>query len=374
MNARGSTEVIVATIGLSMGALSQNLFTMIVAMAVITTMAMPPMLRWGLSRVPLGKAERQRLEREEFEAKGFVTNLERLLLAVDESPTGKLASRLAGLIAAPRGMPITVLPLELSRSKKAPATVKTADVKKASPGSPAAETGSAGVVKAASEQQPRPKDKDEIPPEPVEVVVRIPDKPVEEAIRDEAKKGYDLLFIGIENTKKKGGGFDTDVTRVASSFEGPLALVVGNSTRLKHVEECPQRILVPVTGTEVSRRAAEVAIVLGRACKVPVTALYVSNRKSNGGGRARRSLRTRRQEQAILKEIVELADRYDFDIKTAVATDVAPDKAIVTAAKRGRHDLIVMGVSRRTGETLDFGDTAAAVLENADSSILFLAS
>src|SRR5205823_6999318 len=42
MNARGSTEVIVATIGLSMGALSQNLFTMIVAMAIVTTMAMPP--------------------------------------------------------------------------------------------------------------------------------------------------------------------------------------------------------------------------------------------------------------------------------------------------------------------------------------------
>ena len=42
MNARGSTEVIVATIGLSMGALNQNLFTMIVTMAVITTVAMPP--------------------------------------------------------------------------------------------------------------------------------------------------------------------------------------------------------------------------------------------------------------------------------------------------------------------------------------------
>ena len=36
MNARGSTEVVVATIGLSMGVLSQTLFTMIVAMAVIT--------------------------------------------------------------------------------------------------------------------------------------------------------------------------------------------------------------------------------------------------------------------------------------------------------------------------------------------------
>ena len=55
MNARGSTEVIVATIGLSMGVLSQNLFTMIVAMAVITTIAMPPTLRWALARLPLRK-------------------------------------------------------------------------------------------------------------------------------------------------------------------------------------------------------------------------------------------------------------------------------------------------------------------------------
>jgi S1-C subfamily serine protease len=93
MNARGSTEVIVATIGLSMGALTQNLFTMIVAMAVATTMAMPPMLRWGLSRVPMGAEDRKRLEREEIEAKGFVSNLERLLLAVDDSPNFCLAAR-----------------------------------------------------------------------------------------------------------------------------------------------------------------------------------------------------------------------------------------------------------------------------------------
>ncbi len=69
-------------------------------MAVITTMAMPPLLRWGLSPVPMSAGERERLEREEIEARGFVPNLERLLLAVDDSPNGRLASRLAGLLAA----------------------------------------------------------------------------------------------------------------------------------------------------------------------------------------------------------------------------------------------------------------------------------
>ena len=69
LNARGSTEVIIASIGLSMGALSNQLYTMIVAMAVITTMAMPPTLRWMMGRVPLRDEELQRLEKEEAEEK-----------------------------------------------------------------------------------------------------------------------------------------------------------------------------------------------------------------------------------------------------------------------------------------------------------------
>ena len=109
MNARGSTEVIIATVGLSMGALNQNLFTMIVAMAVLTTMAMPPTLRWALSRIPMRKEEKQRLDREEIEQRGFVPNLERLLVAVDDSPNGKFALRVAGVLAGTRGMPATVL-------------------------------------------------------------------------------------------------------------------------------------------------------------------------------------------------------------------------------------------------------------------------
>ena len=86
-----------------------ELFTVIVAMAILTTTAMPPMLRWSLKRLPMRKKERLRLEREELDAKGFVTNLERLLLAADDSPNGKFASRLAGVIAGSGGKPTTVV-------------------------------------------------------------------------------------------------------------------------------------------------------------------------------------------------------------------------------------------------------------------------
>jgi Kef-type K+ transport system membrane component KefB len=111
MNARGSTEVIVATIGLSIGAISQDLFTMIVTMAVATTLAMPPMLRWALGRIPLQEEEQTRIAREASEAKGFVANVERMLVAVDDSANGRLAVRLAGLLAGSRGITTTILHL-----------------------------------------------------------------------------------------------------------------------------------------------------------------------------------------------------------------------------------------------------------------------
>ena len=83
-----------------MGALSKQLYTMIVAMAVVTTMAMPPTLRWMMARVPLGDEEAKRLEKEDAERLENLPKMERALVYVDDSPNGRLAARLAGLFAA----------------------------------------------------------------------------------------------------------------------------------------------------------------------------------------------------------------------------------------------------------------------------------
>jgi len=362
MNARGSTEVIVATIGLSMGALTQNLFTMIVTMAVATTMAMPPMLRWALGRVPLSKAEKERLEREEHEARGFVSNLERLLLAVDQSPNGKFATRLAGLLAGTRGIAITVLPLS-GRDK----TGQGGKQEKKEPSDRVEET-----LKAAAEDT-KLAQSSEKEPAPVDVTIRKHHAPSGEAVAEEAKKGYDLLVAGVENTRVKNGGFHQDVSRIASAFEGPLAIVAGNGDHLRRPQQSPLRILVPVTGNEVSRRAADVAIAIAHACDCPMTALYVAT-TGTSNGRKRRGFRARQQEQAIMRDVVEMADRHDVTARTAVHSDVAPHDAILAEVKKRGHDLIVMGVSRRPGDKLFFGDTAAAVLEKSPASIVFVAS
>ena len=50
------------------------------------------------------------------------------------------------------------------------------------------------------------------------------------------------------------------------------------------------------------------------------------------------------------------------------------EDAILKRAGAKRHTLIVMGVNRRPGETLFFGNVAAAVLERSQRSILLVSS
>ncbi len=349
MNARGSTEVIIASIGLSMGALSQDLFTMIVAMAVVTTMAMPPTLRWAFSRLPLRHDERDRIEREAFEATGFVTNIERLLIAADDSANGKLAWHLADMIARSRGIPMTVLHLGRRESVR--------DI----PGASGKNETGATQMQAARR---------------LDVALHVESLAPEAAVSKEAGKGYDLLVIGVERTTAAHGGFHEQIARIADRFGGPLAVAVARGSHLQGSPARRLNILVPVRGNKVSRRGAEVALALARAGTGAVTALYVMGTVGLGAAqrRLRRPTASRRHEEGILKDIVELADRYDTPIRTALQLDTAPEDAILRQARLGSYDLVVMGVGRPAGEALYFGKIAAAVLENSQHSVLFVSS
>lgn len=360
MNARGSTEVIVASIGLSMGALSQDLFTMVVAMAVLTTMAMPPMLRAALGRLPLSDEERAQIEQEDFEAGGFVPQLERILVAADGSANGKLASRLAGLIAGLRGMPMTVLQLStenLQSGLVAEAPPSGSDV------AVAAATQIAGVV----EPQPAIKGKLDI-----EVAVTDSSTRADEAVAAKARKGFGLLVIGLQPTVDPQGGFHREVARAASHFDGPCAIVAARGVHEATPMEARLDILVPVIGTNVSRRAAEVAFTIARASNSPVTAVYVSN--VGNTGRRRRARGIRDQHEAVLKDLTRLGQRYDVKVHTAIRINLVPEVAILRQARIGGHNLIIMGVTERQGDRLAFGNVADAILEFADCSIMFVAT
>jgi hypothetical protein len=111
------------------------------------------------------------------------------------------------------------------------------------------------TVRAAAEDTALAQSGDD-EPAPLDVTIREHHAPSGEAVAKEAEKGYDLLVVGVENMRVKNGGFHQDVSRIASAFEGPLAIVAGSGDQLRHPQQSPLHILVPVTGNEVSRRAA----------------------------------------------------------------------------------------------------------------------
>jgi Kef-type K+ transport system membrane component KefB/nucleotide-binding universal stress UspA family protein len=352
MNARGATEVIVASIGLSMGVLTQNLYTLIVTMAMITTMIMPPTLRWTLNRVPLSAAEKARLEKEETESRGFVPQLERLLVAVDDSMNGTFAARLAGLIAGTRGMPVTVLQEDIeSSTRRVESVLKGA--------------AAAGRTAESATSDARPP--------AVDVTTRSQRALSAEAVALEAHRGYDLLMIGRDPVRGSDGGFDEEISRTAAAFTGPIAVALALGTHAADASCANLNILAPITGSEVSRNGAEVAVALARATHRPLTVLFVGARPTRAKPLAILGAQ-RREQEAVLKDMVKIADQYGVRVRTAVTTRADPAQGILEHVRRGKHNLVVMGVSRRPGATLSFGEVAATVLANAERSLLFVAS
>jgi nucleotide-binding universal stress UspA family protein len=192
-------------------------------------------------------------------------------------------------------------------------------------------------------------------------------------IAEEARKGYGMLFIGLNDAQTAKGAFTARLNDITGGFEGPLCLVLkgaeGNGKM--PVLEAGAKILLPVNGTEISRRAADLALAIARPQRVPVRALYVSRR-----ARSKRSPASRfshRREEAALKEIVSLAERYGVPVETAIRTRGVPDQAICKEAASG-ISLVVMGVTRRAGEELDFGETATAVIGKCNGPIILVAN
>ncbi len=359
MNARGSTEVIVATIGLALGVLSNDLFTMIVTMALVTTLLMPPTLRWALRRLPLEGEEKRRLEREAFEKKGFLSSMERVLLSVDESPSGKLATRLAGLLAGRRGMPVTILQLAKTEGGSQPQNLAQAHFEDARL-----------VVHEAAEKAGRPAESGEESPPEVEVTAHVHELPPAEAVEAEAAKGYDLFVLGMEPALTPEGGFDDRLSEAAGGFDGSLAVVVARGAVVQDPIDERMEILVPITGSGVSRKGAEVALAIAQAASAPITALAIA---SAGAQSASESLHAKEDDAEILREIARLAGYFEVEVRSLIGKEDTQE-AIRKAADDCKRCLIVLGVSRRPGESLSFGRLAAGLLEHSAHSLLLISS
>jgi Kef-type K+ transport system membrane component KefB/nucleotide-binding universal stress UspA family protein len=348
LNARGSTEVIVASIGLSMGALSEQLYTMIVAMAVVTTMIMPPTLRWMMARVPLRAEEAQRLEKEEAEQTESVPRMERVLVYADDSANGRLTALLAGLFTARHGLLTTVL--EPGRGnggsvarERLTVAFNTVIRNLATPG----------------DKQPS-----------VEQFLQMRAADSDDAVAREATKGYGVAFIGlVQPTSSTSPRFEEPLQGLADSFDGPIA-IAANGDLFGLSADAPIDILVPTDGSPESRLATEIAATLTGASRGTLTALHVFDPSEDTlmlRGRARRL------GMSVLVDAHRLGRRSGVPVKGLTATATRPETEIRRIARRGRYDLIVLGTTLRRGESRFLGPRTLAIVQSLGAPVLLVA-
>ncbi|HST53169.1 MAG TPA: cation:proton antiporter [Pyrinomonadaceae bacterium] len=368
MNARGSTEVIVATVGLSMGVLTRDIFTLIVVMAITTTLITPPLLRWALSRIPPTGEEKERLEREEAEAKDFVPSVERLLIGVDRSANGELASTLAGYFVGTRKVLATVVELGTNGHRRN----KVLGVD---------DTDTGEIVKASAEFAARQieaeKEGNVESPSNLLTQQKASEKHAgpEDAILSEAKKGFDMLFLGVEHALEDGAGtLSARVAKILQGFDGVTGVVVARGDYPRAAGEGVFDILVPATGTDYSRRGAEVAVAIAKACKCGVTAMHVS-RPADESVLLRRTPRGG-NDKALLEDIRALGEREGVRVKRVALTRPSRESAILRRVQRRKHNLVVLGVKARpaAGDRLFVGQSTAALVEQLPCSVLIVIS
>lgn len=82
-------EIILASIGLSAGILTEPAYTVIVMVAVVTSVLAPFGLRFTLARVPVDPEEALRLRREALEARSLLPSARQALVPIRLRPVGQ---------------------------------------------------------------------------------------------------------------------------------------------------------------------------------------------------------------------------------------------------------------------------------------------
>ncbi len=227
LNARGALEIVIATVGLSLGVLNDRSYTAVVLMAVATSIAAPPMLRRVLRNWEGTPEERQRLDLEQQLASNHVVTGGRVLIPTRGGLPSLVAAQVAGL-TWPKDTEFTLL------------TVTTADRE-------------ADVDLTAYRNVWHDRSVNHI---------EVAGDNIAQAILDEAKFGYRTLIMGAGIDRRtpaesNGGAARTIVTPLVDDVLGrsPIPVVVVRPPR-DSADRLPwafTRALIPVNGSRTAR-------------------------------------------------------------------------------------------------------------------------
>jgi Kef-type K+ transport system membrane component KefB len=342
LNARGAMEIIIATIGLELGILSPDMFSIIVVMAMVTSLMAPPALRWVLARVQPEEQELARLKKEELAAHSSIAKIHRVLLPVRRRPSGNpvhtLEARLLERMAEKSSLSLTLLNVSEpgGRGKGLDFLARVAPLFSAK--------------------------------DVTQKVVESRDAPRE--ILAEAQKHYDMMILGAtESAVQHRALFHPIVDEMVRMAPCATLVVKGG------VDEgwSPGLIMVPTNGSVAARSAAELAFLLAREQDEVMAVNIIQTqdepyRAGFGRGVTERETETA---QAVVANLCTLGEAQGVRTRAVVRQGRDAETVILDLARSAGVGLIVLGTSVRAGsDRLFLGPRVERIIAQAPCPVL----
>jgi Kef-type K+ transport system membrane component KefB/nucleotide-binding universal stress UspA family protein len=316
MNARGAMELVVATIGLSMGILNQQMFSIIVIVAIVTTFMAPVGLRLTMRKVRMTEDEQRRILIESSRG-AFDPSRVRVLVPTMGGPNGTGAILLAAGISQRSANAVEVL------SVKAPTSLLDRFLRLFDPS--------------------RREDNAERPSALHRTLTKVGLTPtlrevnhsdVAVAIVQEARKGFDLIVLGASSHGRwLGGAVLEDVVRRA-----PCHVCI---VKTRGEEQKYRRILASFDGGVFSRVAVEFAVRYAEVTQAELTVAVVGALPGNPLDDAATF------DDEALRRITPILSTVERRPRVLQLSAEPNDSALANQAASGAYDLVVIGAENR---------------------------
>ncbi|MEM7272884.1 MAG: cation:proton antiporter [Actinomycetota bacterium] len=348
LNARGALEIIIATVGLSLGVFNQTTFTIIVMIPLVTSLLASVGLR-VFSRDLAGSVdERERLAREEALDRNLLIKNNRILLPSAADANSIVAAQIAHF-AWPEELPATVMAVQQNGSGPNLEALQNVlygrelDV---------------AYIDDAAEQE------------------------VAQQIVAESKLGYGVIAVGTVSHPRPGSSISPLVDELLRTSELPMVIVRRARNLPGKLPGIFAQALVPVVASPSSRAAEELAANMSARLGTRLMLSHVVYDPSDGdlGGRLFGRFRTpvTEEETDVAERILARAQSHAIEVHatadTAIRFASLPAVEVVSQAAEVEADLIVMGARLRRLDDgrPSLGPNVEHVLEHASQTVVIV--
>ncbi len=340
LNARGTLEIVIATVGLSVGVFSPTAFSVIVLVPVLTSLFASATLRGVVNNWQGTPDEQERLGREQALSRNLVVRTSRLLLPSRGGPESIAAAQI----------------LHFAWPIEAGATVLTVGDRDAEVDI----TPLRNVLHDRALEHRRVRHDDPV-----------------RAIIDESRLGFGVIGLGAQDYADTMQVISPLVDGVLSESPIPVVVVRRARNQDRPLPGAYSRAVVPVTGSPVSRAAQEVAFNLSAQLGTELHLTHVNTVRSEPAGLP--SLFSRRMIARsgsivgvqVVAQAETLAHELGATTQTAVMDGTSPADEILKLSRDIEADLVVMGANlRRVGDRPFLGHRVEQVLRDCDATVV----